>query len=303
MIKNYKAKGISLIEVLVASTVMIIVFSLAINIYMNVKNQYSSHKEDTDEDIKQLYTKRVIYNFVKNAGIACRFGDKNQTYYDRTGDSLEGYFSNSSSVIIGSLPFSSGSSFSASLESGCSGECYQAGTDFIMVKKENTKTSLVANNDASTTLVVGSVSDITANDYLALCNKDYINILKASGINNTTDVITLSQAPSGSVYYSGDYLGTYSLEVLYIRDTGDTDDDGNEIYSLYVYIKNSSAQGMSYELIRGVKDLQLEYPTVSNGNITWHAISSDIGVDSLSYPALKAKFTVNNESFSKIVIL
>lgn len=301
--KSLKIRGISLVEVLVSAAIILVVFSMAINIYIHAKDMYVSHKQGTDKDVKQLYIKRVIYNFIKNAGFACRFGDQNQTYYDKTEDSLTDYFSNSSSVILGPLPFSSGSSFSASMKSGCSGsECYQSGTDFIMIKKEGINTSLTASNISNTTLSVVSASGIDEGDYLALCDKDYINILKAGSVDNGTNTITSTQAPSGSIYYSGDYLGTYSLQVLYIRGTGDQDDDGNEIYSLYVYIKDNSSND-SYELVRGVKDLQLEYPTVSNGNITWNEVTSDIGVDSLGYPALKAIFDVDGETFSKIIVL
>lgn len=38
-----------------------------------------------------------------------------------------------------------------------------------------------------------------------------------------------------------------------------------KIFTYYiVYIKNSGASGMSYELVRGVENLQVEYATVSN---------------------------------------
>lgn len=59
---------------------------------------------------------------------------------------------------------------------------------------------------------------------------------------------------------------------------------------------------MSYELVRGVEDLQVEYATVSSGNVTWNSISTDttIGFD---IPAIKVSFSVDGKSFSKVVNL
>ena len=67
-----------------------------------------------------------------------------------------------------------------------------------------------------------------------LCNKNSINLVKASNINSSSSIVNLSQSPQGGDYYPGDYVGKYSLEVLYVRSTGEQDSQGQDIYLLYI---------------------------------------------------------------------
>ncbi|MDE5037932.1 photosystem I protein M (PsaM), partial [Francisella tularensis subsp. holarctica] len=76
-----------------------------------------------------------------------------------------------------------------------------------------------------------------------------------------SSIVSLSLSPQGCVYYPGDYVGIYSLEILYVRDTGEQDSQGQVIYSLYVYFIDSGANGMYYVLLSGVENLQVEYAT------------------------------------------
>ncbi|MDE5000982.1 photosystem I protein M (PsaM), partial [Francisella tularensis subsp. holarctica] len=75
---------------------------------------------------------------------------------------------------------------------------------------------------------------ITADDYLFLCIKNSINLVKSSNINSGSSIVSLSQSPKGGDYYPGDYVGKYSLEILYVIDTGEQDSQGQDIYSIYV---------------------------------------------------------------------
>ncbi len=296
-------KGMSLVELLVATAILLVVSSMATTIYIGSKEQYNRLKDQTFVEVNELTTKKLVSDFINNAGFACKFGYTNQTpYIDRTGDSLESYFLGSgSSIRVGSLPFATSSNLAGSLESGCTGDCYQTGTDYILIRTEEKHTKLTANNSLSTSLELDDVDSLAADDYLALCNKDQMNLVKISSVSSG-GTITLSQSPSDSIYYAGDYAGKYELQVLYTRDTGEQNDDGNDIYSLYAYVKEGASQGIFYELVRGVKDLQVEYATVSGSNITWNAVSSDIELDT-SYVAIKVLFTIDGKSFSKIVVL
>lgn len=298
-----KHRGISIVELLVSTAIAVTVFAMAINIYMSAKKNYNSLKDRVDIDVKELSTKRLLYNFVKNSGLACDFGYTNQTYHNNTGDALDSYFTSNSSVIVGPLPFASGSSFSGALEEGCSGDCFQADTDYIMVKKEDNHTKLTQANSLSTSLEVSSVSGFSVGDYLAVCNKDDIDLVKVESIDSDANTFSLVSVPSSNVYYPGDYAGKYSLQIMYVRDTGEQDENGDAIYSLYVYIKENDSSGMSYELVRGVENLQVEYATVTDGNITWNIVSSDIGVDGSGYPAVKVSFSLDGENFSKVIVL
>lgn len=298
-----KQRGVTLVELLVSTAVMVIIFSMAINIYIAVKEQFVDLKNSTSVEIKELAAKRLIFDFVRNSGFACKFGYTAQTYYDRTGDGLASFFIGATGIRVGTLPLPTSDDLSSALEEDCSGECYQEGTDYIMVKKEQNNTKVSSANSLSTVLTVDSTADITAGDYLVLCNNESINLVKADSVDNNTSTVNLVLAPSGSIYYTGDYLGNYTLEIMYIRDTGDQDENGDDIYALYVYIKDSSSNGMSYELVRGLKDLQIEYASVSEGDITWNSVTTDLDIDKNTYPGIRVSFSVDGESFSKIIVL
>ncbi|MED7788327.1 photosystem I protein M (PsaM) [Francisella sp. 19X1-34] len=302
-LKENRSKGSTLIGLLISTAIAMIVVSALITAYITVKDKYNSHKNKTDAETKELLVKNIVYDFVKDVGFACKFGSLNQDYYDSSTDSLDSYFTNSSAIIVGQLPFSSGSSFSEALKDECSGECFQEDTDYIMVKKEESHTEFSDINALDETLYAKSIDDIDVGDYLFLCNRNSINLVKVASINTSSNAISLALAPQVSEYYPGDYIGKYSLEILYIRDTGQKDKDGQDIYSLYVYIKGSSSRGMSYELVRGINNLQVEYATISNGSVIWSGISSDTAIDANTYPALKVSFDVDGKSFTKVINL
>jgi type IV pilus assembly protein PilW len=297
-------KGLTLVELLVSTAIVIVVLSMAISIYINAKDQYDELKDRTSNEVKQLVAKRLLQDLVLSAGFASKFGSTNQQYYDRTGDSLDSFFLPSGSTIrVGPLPLATSNHISAALESDCSSECFQDGTDYIMIRKEDNHTKLIANNSLEASLELESTTDLEADDYLLLSNKSDANLVKISSIDSGSGVVTLGAIPQNTIYYKGDYAGKYSFQIMYVRNTGDQDDDGNDIFALYVFMKSSSARGISYELVRGVSDLQVQYSTVNDGVITWNAITSDIDINSQDTPAIKVSFDIDGQSFSKIVVL
>ena len=112
----------------------------------------------------------------------------------------------------------------------------------------------------------------------------------------------MSQSPIESSYYPGDYLGEYSFEILYVGDSGVNDDNGNSIYSLYLYIKNDNTQGETYELVRDVSDLHIDrVGSISDGNISWQRISSEVDLEASNDTAIRVSFEIDGESYSKII--
>ena len=299
-----RIKGISLVELMVSMVIAALVFTSSYSLYFSIKEKYSEYKVKMDAEVKELTAKRIFYNFIKNSGFACRLGHLDQVYYDRTGDSLDNLFISSDAIQVGSLPLPDSEHLPSSLESGCTTSgCYEAGTDYIVVKKDLSNTELVATNSGSVTLSVKDASAFAENDYLVLCNNAHFNLVKATSVNHTSNTVSIANSPEGSTYYTGDYIGTYSLEILYTSNTGDVDDNGDPIYSLYVYMKGSSATGTSYELIRGINNLQIEYGTVLDDVITWHAVSSDVGINKSEHGAIRITFSVGGKSFDKIIVI
>ncbi|AXA33444.1 PilW family protein [Francisella adeliensis] len=297
-------KGLTLVELLISAVIAIIVLSMALSVYISAKEEYNLLKERTDIEVKQLATKRLLQDFITSAGFASKFGSASQQYLDRTGDSLDSFFLPSGSAIrVGTLPIATSSHISGALEDGCTGECFQSDTDYIMVRKEDSHTKLIANNSLATSLELESIADLEVDDYLLLSNKDDANLVKIASINSGSSVITLDTSPQNTIYYKGDYAGKYNFQIMYVRNTGEQDDDGNDIFALYVFIKSSSARGISYELVRGVNNLQVEPASVVDEVITWNAITSNVDVNSQDMPAIKVSFDIDDQSFSRILVL
>lgn len=296
-------KGVTLVELLISTAVVMVVLSMAINIYLDAKEQYIQLEKRADVDLKQLTTKRLLQDFVGRVGFASKFGSSEQEYIDRTGDSLEGFFlPTNSSLRVGELPLPSSDHIAAALETGCTNECFEDGTDYIMIRGEESHTELIANNSSEVSLELKSNEGLAVDDYLLLSNKDTANLVKINAINDD-GVITLNSNPQDTVYYAGDYAGRYSFQVMYVRNTGEQDSDGNDITSLYIYIKSSSAQGRSYELVRGVNNMQVEHATVSGDVITWNAITTDMDINSNDTPAIRVSFDIDDQSFNRIIVL
>jgi len=273
--KSKLAQGITIVEVLISSIIFVVVMSIAINVYIAVKQHYQANKDKLDNEVKELAVKNIFYNTIKSIGFGCNYGTGHQDQSDVTGDSLDDFHLDPDTLRIGNLPLTSGSSYPSELRSDCDTNCYQANTDYVMIKRESTHTNLVNNNNANT-LMLGSTDSFATGDYLLLCSADNVNIAKIAGLNESTNSVNLSLAPVG-VYYSGDYVGKYSLEVLYVADTGELDSDGNKIYGLYIYIKDSATDGQIYELVRGVENLKIEYTTTSDA--TWTTLSGTKDID------------------------
>jgi type IV pilus assembly protein PilW len=120
-----KNKGLTIVELLISTAITIIVLSMAINIYVSIKNNYTQNKDKIENEVKELVVKNTLYDFIKNTGFACKYGTRYQSVTDSTGDSLEAFFLDVDSVRVGNMPLPSGSSIAGALEEECSGELYR----------------------------------------------------------------------------------------------------------------------------------------------------------------------------------
>lgn len=81
-----------MIELLISTAIAVMILFALITTYIAVKSKYNEYKDKTTTEAKELLVKNILYNFVKDVGFACKFGSSQQTYYDRTSDSLDSFF-------------------------------------------------------------------------------------------------------------------------------------------------------------------------------------------------------------------
>ncbi|QIW09447.1 prepilin-type N-terminal cleavage/methylation domain-containing protein [Francisella sp. LA112445] len=299
--KNTSSRGVTLVELLVAVTISAIVITMAINIYLSSKKIYKESKQKTSLDIRQLTAKKIFYDAVTNAGLSCKYGTKNQKYVNRTGENSINFdfMYDSSPVRVGDI--SSIGSFLENSLKGKKGSLYQPGTNYIMIKSEDTFTSLTT-KPVNLNLYLNSIEQLEKNDYLALCNNDDINLVRITDVDKKHNKVGLVIAPS-SEYHKGDYVGKYSIQIFYIAADNVSNNSGKLSYSLYLYTKDGSNPGVSYPVVDGVSDLKISYSILNRQHLNWRDITRNVDLDNIKAKALKISFKIKDKSFEKVILL
>ena len=293
-------QGITLTELLVAMTISVIVVGMGFKIYLSSKQIYKSNKNSTITDVRELSAKKVIYDAISSAGLSCKYGAKTQKYLNRTGDFEVGndFVYDSSTIRVGDIS-SIGDYIKASLAGSCKGLCYQPNSNFIMLKKESAFTKL-ASAPVNLSLKLDERVNWAQGDYLALCNNDDVDVVKMENNGKENNDIRLAATPYNE-YGKGDYVGKFDINILYIGDNGEKDEQGNILYSLNLFTNNGSTS-TSYALIDGVSDLKVRY-ALANNKLHWHNVQKTIDIDKMDYEALKVSFKVDGKNFERVILV
>lgn len=298
-------KGITLVELLISMTISLIVIGGAITTYISVKNIYKNINEQANNNVKALMVKQVFENILSNMGFACVYGSQNQSFEDNTGDNMLNILENGI-ASIGNMPFPNDYGLPNSMESDCSGECFQAGTDYLMIQRDTEYTNTVSDSSGLVfTMPKNSIKELANDEYIITCTANAYNLMKISDVTNSGEELSIMISNSiDSSIGKGAYIGKYELDIYYIRDTGRLDKSGNKVYSLYLYIKDSSSRGMSYELIDGVSNLKISYvkseDVLQGNNISWSNIGSTTKLDK-DVSGLKLSFDINGQTYNRII--
>ncbi|WP_442902176.1 PilW family protein [Francisella sp. 19S2-10] len=330
--KSSKYSGFTLPELMVAMVIAAIVMSMALGIYINMKQQYTKlngrHRINSD----QLMVKQIFYNAIGHAGFITKYGDLYQHFVDNSGDNLEDIFGKMGVITIGKAPLEGVSSLPQGLTLAsdlCQQKkddqeklksmninedikCVQPSTDYLVIQRSSLNSSLKTNSSNNIFKVnnfqkdVLPERDISIDDYLVLCNASECDLVKAGAI--TGDFVSTTTRVEDK-FKEGDYVGKYVLEIFFVAANGKKDKDGKELYSLYEYIKQNSNDSSIYELINDVSDLKIEYVLNSDihkgsAELNWQKIEKDpVNVRSDKIAALKVSFKVSGQSTSKIFLI
>ncbi|AXA33572.1 PilW family protein [Francisella adeliensis] len=330
--KYKKIAGFTLPELMVSMVIAALVMGMALNIYIDMKNQYNKLDKKHQMNTKQLMIKQIFYNAIGGAGFASKYGDMYQGLVDNSGDNFGDIFGKTGIITIGKSPITNMPSLPGDLKldsEQCKQKqkdnknlesmsiytelhCVQPKTDFIMIQRTTLDSSLKTNSSNNIFKLnefrkdVSPEQDIKANDYLVLCNATECELEKVSAI--TGDFVSTSQRIEDK-FKESDYVGKYILETFFIADTGRKDRYNKEIYALYEFVKQGPDDTSAYELIDGVSDLSIKYvfnKDIKQGDSTikWQKIKDKlIIVRSDKIAALKLSFKVDGKEFSKIYLM
>ncbi|KEI34809.1 type IV fimbrial biogenesis protein PilW [Francisella sp. W12-1067] len=330
MAKNSKKiAGFTLPELMVSIVIAAIVMAMAINVYIDMKNQYNKLNSKHQINSKQLITKQIFYNAISKIGFATKYGDMYQELVDNSGDSSGDIFGKFGILTIGKSPIKGIKSLPESLTldpESCDERvknekyfsqqnsiyCIQPNTDYIAIQRASLSSTLKTNSSNNIFKVnrfqkeVVPEKDISMDDYLVLCNVFECDLVKTMAV--TGDFVSTYSRVEDK-FKVGDYVGKYILEIFFVADSGQKDKQGNKIYSLYEYVKQNANDSEIYELINDVSNLKVEYvlnADISQGgaNLNWKQIATQpISVKSDSVAALRISFKVADDIFSKIFLL
>ncbi|WP_150468120.1 PilW family protein [Francisella sp. SYW-9] len=330
--KKNRASGFTLPELMVSMVIAAIVMTMAIGIYINMKQQYTKLNEKHRINADQLMVKQIFYNAIGHAGYITKYGDLHQDLVDNSGDNLEDIFGKMGTIAIGKAPLEGVSSLPEGLslsDEACQQRkadqdnlkgmslnkeihCVEPNTDYLVIQRSSLNSSLKTNSSNNIFKVndfqkdISPERDISIDDYLVLCNAFECDLVKAGAI--TGDFVSTTTRIENK-FKVGDYVGKYVLEIFFVADSGKKNKDGKELYSLYEYIKQNSNDSSMYELISNVSDLKIAYvlnSDVHRGNpeLNWQEIEkSPINVRSDTIAALKISFKVSDQPTSKIFLV
>lgn len=329
---NNKNAGFTLPELMVSMVIAAIVMVMAISIYIDMKKQYIKLSDKHKINTNQLLIKQIFYNAISHVGFTTKYGDIYQQLVNNSGDNFGDTFGKMGIITIGKAPIQEleglpkGLSLSveACKERMLHNEdlinmnikesiyCVQPGTDFLMIQRSSLDSTLKTNSSNNIFKInefqkdTLPEKDLKANDYLVLCNVFECELVKVGAV--TLDFISTTRRVEDK-FKIGDYVGKYILEVFFVADSGKKDKSGQEIYSLYEYVKQNSDDSVIYELIDNVSDLKIEYVLNSDihqgsAKLKWQSLQKQpIKVKSATIAALKVSFKVSGQPTSKIFLL
>ncbi|MED7819872.1 MULTISPECIES: prepilin-type N-terminal cleavage/methylation domain-containing protein [unclassified Francisella] len=264
-----KQKGVSLVEVLVSVTIMIIVSFLVVDTFYQARLSFNSSVVNLDFYKKSVESRAIFTNLVDNAYIT---GNATYSILKKRNNAI------GSTPVINPfdypliyaqpVPLVASSNFPSDA---------QQGTDVLVVQTIDFPIVLekaVSSSDQSITfdkVYAGS------NQYMMLTDDTNQSLLETSSVHVNIDSGSTTfnlETPIGQSYPVGSTLYTgYTIKVIYIRNTGQVDNNGNPEFELFQRSYSNSTNETEQALLKGVSDLHISYK-MSGQNQQWQAVTS-----------------------------
>ncbi|GAB4222992.1 MAG: hypothetical protein Kow0076_5030 [Francisella sp.] len=267
MISKYKKNnGISLVEVLVVTAIMLVVSTIIINSLYHIRDFYNNLVTESKDYTEEIESEAIFRSLLENSYIHGRvnysiFKAKNTDIgsiqdinpFDYPVIYAQQYPLIEGSVLNGTPDFPADA---------------QVGTDVLVLQAIDSPqliSSGVTSGSSSITRVVNSSTPaVEDNVYMMITDTTNQTLLISNGAKTSTDSTIDLLYPITMDYPSGSTLYTnYETSIIYIRDTGTVDSSGNEIYQLYQRFYQTNNNGSGQVLLEGVSNMQISYNTGS----------------------------------------
>ncbi|API86158.1 type II secretion system protein [Francisella uliginis] len=269
MLSLKRQKGISLIEVLVSVTVMALVSFLIVDTFFQARKSFDSSVQNLDSYKNNVEARLIFTNLIDNAYIT---GNETYSLLKKRNVAIsptpEVNPFDYPLIYAQQAPLVSSSNFPSDAKQD---------TDILVLQTIDYPITLertVSSDDQSITFdkVYGG-----AKQYMMLTDDTNQSLLLRDSVQTNDGSSTFNLAsPIGESYPAGATLYTgYTIKVIYVRDTGNVDSNGNKEYELYErsFSDNEAEDEIGQALLKGVSDLQISYKT-SGQSQQWKAVTA-----------------------------
>lgn len=258
MRNTYSQRGFSIVELMVATAVGLALMAGVTHVYVGSKSTYRVQEGLSRVQENGRFALELLGRKIRMAGYQ---GCANPKLVAPSNLILnpppEAVF-DLSTVVTGYDNVAAGNSF------GSAGA--KAGTDVIEIKGASASSMQLVGNMAADNANLqfdGNPENLVAGDYLFISDCETADIFQATNVSTGSgDKITISHSSSGNTtnrlskpYLENAFTLKQEFSILYIMDTGRTNQAGAPIYSLY----ETDIKGVEREFISNVDDMQLTY--------------------------------------------
>ncbi|MED7787655.1 type II secretion system protein [Francisella sp. 19X1-34] len=267
MFSTKKQKGMSLVEVLVSVTIMVIVSFLLVDTFYHARRSFDTSVQNLDSYKNNVEARLIFTNLIDSAYIT---GNATYSILKKRNTAInptpEINPFDYPLIYAQPAPLVDSSNFPADA---------QQGTDVLVLQTIDFPITL--ENPVSATDQTISFSKVYpgTSQYMMLTDDTNQSLLLRDSAQTNDGSTTFNLAsPIGQSYPAGSILYTgYTIRVVYVRDTGQVDSDGNKEFELYEKSYSNNGSETDQVLLRGVSDLHISYKTAGQ-NQQWQEVTA-----------------------------
>ncbi|WP_191092521.1 type II secretion system protein [Francisella sp. SYW-9] len=262
-----KQKGMSLVEVLVSVTIMVIVSFLLVDTFFHARRSFDSSVQSLDSYKNNVEARLIFTNLIDNAYIT---GNATYSILKRRNTAINPAPQPNPFdyplIYAQPAPLVDSSNFPSDA---------QQGTDVLVLQTIDFPITLENAVSATDQAITFNKVYPGSSQYMMLTDDTNQTLLLRDSAQVDDGVTTFDLAsPIGQSYPAGSTLYTgYIIRVIYVRDTGVADSNGNNEFELYEKSYSNNGSETDQVLLKGVSDLHISYKTAGQ-NQQWQAVTA-----------------------------
>lgn len=295
-------RGMSLVQLMLSMTLGIIVVVMGIAVYQKMSRHYDKTVTVLEHHTQVLAVNELLTRLVDQAGIHSPFGQQAWQQHFFVGGNSPKLFG------LDYLDYPHVYAQQYALLSGTTLTLADPDSDILMLQMVGDSTYLncnTINGHQVCPLQQGDEQFSTALDlrdgrYFLISDAYKIALAVRKKDNETHDVVLTAPLPMG--FHSPALVASdYRVVILYIRDTGRLDQQGDPILGLYQRSLLGPSSSSMQELVAGVEQMHIEVYYQSH----WQRVDSSIPIQAWArdIAGLRVKYRIDGQAYTSVIAL